>query len=133
MNGSEVIYRERYVHINDHNSNCKPIIFGVPQGSILGPVLFILYINDFINSSKITHEIIFADDTNLFTSLRNPLVLQDMVNSELTKVVFWFKCNNLSLNVSKTNFILFKSSKTIKNNDHCLITINWQEIKSAFH
>ena len=73
--------REQYVHANDHNSHCKPIIFRVPQGSILGPLLFILYINDFISSSKIFHRIIFADDTNIFTSHRYPLILQDTVKS----------------------------------------------------
>jgi len=97
--------REQYVHISDQNSTYKSIIYGVPQGSILGPLLFILYINDFINSSEIFHKIIFADDTNLFTSHRNLHKLQDIVNSELTKVDSWFKCNKLSQNISKTNII----------------------------
>lgn len=85
--------REQYVHVNDHNSTCKPIFLGVPQGSILGPLLFILYINDFGYSSTLFHKIIFADDTNLFTSHSNPIILQDIVNSELIKVDSWFKCN----------------------------------------
>lgn len=56
--------RHQYVYINNHKSSYKPISHGVPQGSILGPLLFILYINDFVDSSYILHKVLFADDTN---------------------------------------------------------------------
>lgn len=58
--------RHQYVFINNHISSYKPINHGVPQGSILGPILFILYINDFVNSAFILNKVVFADDTNLF-------------------------------------------------------------------
>ena len=60
--------RQQYVKINNKKSQNKDVINGVPQGSILGPLFFIIYINDFVNSSEIFHKIIFADDTNFFFS-----------------------------------------------------------------
>ena len=125
--------RLQYVSINDNNSNCRPIHCGVPQGSILGPLLFILYINDFVNSTTLLHKIIFADDTNLFTSHSDPLILQDTVNTELTKVDTWFRCNKLSLNISKTNYIIFCTQKRKSTTDlsHVKISINDQEVQKV--
>ncbi len=61
---SYIYDREQYVNVNNSKSQCKIINHGVPQGLILGPLLFILYVNDFENSSNILHKVIFADDTN---------------------------------------------------------------------
>lgn len=116
--------RQQYVNMNNHESQRKDIKYGVPQGSILGPLLFILYINDFVNSSSILHKVIFADDTNLFLSHNNPLELQDLFNVELVKVDTWFRCNKLSLNVDKTNYILFHSNKNSVLMDHICLKIN---------
>ena len=82
---------------------------GVPQGSILGPLLFIIYINDIVNISNILQIILFADDTNIFVSGPNINELCRSVNVELTKLSRWFKLNKLSLNIKKTNFIVFRS------------------------
>lgn len=120
--------RQQYVYVNDSSSPCKYINYGVPQGSILGPLLFILYINDFVNSTSIFHKVIFADDTNLFTSHMNLPTLQDTVNTELIKVDAWFKCNKLSLNVNKTNYILFRSNRKKINTELFHINIDGQEI-----
>ena len=79
----------------------------MPQGSILGPLLFILYINDIVGASKLLHFILFADDTNLFYSCRNFDSLIKTLNSELDKLATWFRSNNISLNISKTNFMFF--------------------------
>ena len=121
--------RLQYVNINGIDSSLKTITSGVPQGSILGPLLFLIYINDFVNSSHIFHKVMFADDTNLFTSHRNPIILQDIVNTKLVKVDTWFKCNKLSLNIDKTHFILFRSDKKNINPQLLHITINGQELK----
>ena len=65
---SNLSNRTEYVNINNLNSSCLPIKCGVPQGSILGRLLFILYINDIVNVSKLAKYIMFANDTNLFFS-----------------------------------------------------------------
>ena len=82
----------------------------VPQGSLLGPLLFIFYINDFQNSSNLLSFILFADDTSVFFSHKNPNTLVDTVNTELSRIHEWICCNKLSLNVLKTHGMLFSNS-----------------------
>lgn len=123
--------REQFVNINDHNSQHKDIRYGVPQGSILGPLLFILYINDFENCSSSLHKVIFADDTNLLLSHKDPLELQKLLNSELSKVDTWFRCNKLSLNLNKTNYILFSTNNKLLSND-LKIEIRGEELNRVY-
>ena len=80
---------------------------GVPQGSILGPLLFLLYINDLSNVSNILDLIMFADDTNLFYSHHNIKELFTAVNKELQKLGDWFTSNKLSINIKKTKYAFF--------------------------
>ena len=87
------------------------INFGVPQGSNLGPLLFLIYINDLPNISSIMFFILFADDTNIFYSHDSLDTLFQIVNTELTRVAEWFCANKLTLNIDKTNYILFKSHR----------------------
>ena len=68
----------------------------------------LLYINDLNNVSTLVELILFADDTNLFMSHKDPVYLAASLNSELNKLSTWFKANKLSLNLKKTNFMLFK-------------------------
>ena len=84
---------------------------GVPQGSIIGPLLFLLYINDLYCSSLLLSFTFFADDTAIFYSRPHQLSsLFNTLNTELTKVSEWFKSNKLSINHAKTNFIFFPNS-----------------------
>ena len=114
----------QYVSLNNVNSKILPVTCGVPQGSILGPLLFILFINDITNVSTSTKLIMFADDTNLFFKHENVNQLFANVNKELKKVSKWFKLNKLSLNIKKTNFIIFRNKNKIIKTESLNITID---------
>ena len=77
------------------------------EGSILGPLLFLLYINDLTQTSKLLDPIIFADDTNFFYSERDIHSLFNTVHNELSSFSHWFNCNKLSLNADETKFTIF--------------------------
>jgi putative NIF3 family GTP cyclohydrolase 1 type 2 len=112
--------RSQYVKYNDCESDLLKVVCGVPQGSILGPKLFIMYINDICNVSNKLKFILFADDTNIFYSHVNLDNLVSIVNDELKKLYDWFAVNKLSLNLLKTNYMLFKKSNTEPNVDLCM-------------
>jgi retron-type reverse transcriptase len=99
--------RHQFVEINKIRLESLKISCGVPQGSILGPLLFIIYINDLACATNLAKVMMFADDTNLFFSGCNSTELVKIVNAELESINKWFKLNKLSLNVKKTNFIKF--------------------------
>ena len=99
--------RKQFVNLNGKDSSLLTVLCGVPQGSILGPLLFLIYINDIVYTFEQTKFIIFADDTNLFYKHKNLNTLVSIINTELIKISSWFKLNKLSLNISKTNFIHF--------------------------
>ena len=103
--------RLQFVEYNGHVSSRTNISCGVPQGSILGPLFFLLYINDINNASKILQLILFADDTNVFLSHKDAYCLANILNTELYKLSNWFRVNKLSLNLKKTKFMVFKPSQ----------------------
>ena len=109
MIDSNVILKteKQFVVINKTSSNLSTITCGVPQGSILGPLLFILYINDLNTVSDVLRTIMFADDTNLFITGKNLDEIKIQLNEKLKTISLWFQTNLLSLNVSKTSYIIF--------------------------
>ena len=96
--------RQQYVDYYGVQSRYLKIKTEIPQGSILGPLLFLLYINDIINSTKQLHVILFADDTNISFQHKELNSLITIINKELEQLLTWFQSNRLSLNVKKNNF-----------------------------
>ena len=84
------------------------VLSGVPQGSVLGPLLFLVYINDICNSCNRMKFYLFADDTNLLYADKNLKSLESTVNDELCKLYDWLIANKLSLNIKKSNYVIFR-------------------------
>lgn len=116
--------RQQRVLFNNTLSNPAKVTCGVPQGSILGPLLFLLYINDLPLCTKTPHFVLFADDTNILFSHHDPKKLEDTINNELLHISNWFKLNKLSLNIKKTNYIIFKNKHSNKPNINLNIKID---------
>ena len=109
-----VFGRKQYVEIDGKLSNPLTTVCGVPQGSTLGPLLFLLYINDMPNCSDILNFRLFADDTKAFLSHSDLSEIQLILNSEIPKLNSWLSANRLSLNVSKTHFLIYKPPNKIE-------------------
>ena len=101
--------RRQFVSLFGTDCDYQTVTCGVPQGSVLGPLLFLLYINDMPTCSNILEIHLFADDTNLFLNNPNILNLEIKLNVELEKVSQWLFANKLSLNIEKTSFVGFHS------------------------
>ena len=105
---SYLLGRSQVTEIDSNLSTINKISCGVPQGSVLGPLLFLIYINDFHNSSEKLSFYLFADDTNLLYADKNLKSLEKiMVNNELVRVSDWLNANKLTLNAKKSNFVIF--------------------------
>jgi hypothetical protein len=115
--------RKQFVTIDEKNSKLLTISTGVPQGSILGPLLFLLYINDLPLCTELL-AILFADDTALFASSENITELIEFVNAELIKICTYFRINKLSLHPAKTKYLLVTSNQQICNSDFSILLNN---------
>ena len=109
-------------HGNIHKSRSTPVEFGVPQGSILGPLLFLIYVNDLPSSTNL-NVISFADDTTLYTAGSDMTAVAGYVNKELYKIHTWLNANKLALNVKKTKYMILGPKHSIPMAMHCNIKI----------
>ena len=100
--------RKQYTFINGESSHLKEVVILVSlKRSVLGPLLFLIYINDHPNISNVFQFFILADDTNIYLQSDSPEQLEYDVNNELKKLHSWLIVNRLSLNLDKTNFVIF--------------------------
>ena len=122
--------RMQCTEIGDTQSELELIKCGVPQGSVLGPLLFLIYINDIVESSKLFNFTLFADDTSLYYSCKNTTNLENIINCELAKISDWLSANRLSLNVGKSKLLYFtnKNRNTLKDIE---IKINGETLKEV--
>lgn len=126
--------RVNYVSIENINSNPEKVWYGVPQGTVLGPLLFSLYINDLLNINSAGKIISFADDTVVLYKSHSWNALRSLVQSDLSNIFQWFQSNVLTLNSKKTKYIAFSSYKVnIPHYTSIEITVNKNKIKLSEH
>ena len=126
---SYLINRRQYVKYNGIYSRAQNINCRVPHGSILGPLLFLIYMNDLPNCLSNSKVILFADNTTRYASSDNIVNLYDLINRDLDNLTDWFRANKLSLNTSKTHYMLISQNREINALDQNSINIASDEIE----
>ena len=108
-------------NVNNHLLSASPVNSGVPQGSLLGPLLFLIYVNDLPNCMNVGSPRMYADDTNVTFSVAIVADLETQINSDLQHIDLWLKANKLSLNVAKTEFMIITSRQKLQSlNDYTI-------------
>ena len=121
--------RKQFVSFDKCNSDMRNISCGVPQGSILGPKLFNLYIDDMCNISSLVKFILFADDTNIFHANSDINRLNERICCVLEKLCVWFAVNKLTVNITKTNYMLFGSRTLNKEVNIKMQNVNIERVR----
>ena len=138
IKGDLLLWISNYLHertqktfANGHLSESLPITCGVPQGSILGPLFFITYINDMQNYLQTTNLGLYADDTVLFSHANDNALLQKGLQTTLNKFQKWCQMNALTINVKKTKFMIFGTRSKIKKAKKLKLQVNGQPLQQV--
>ena len=129
---SYLSHRKQYVKYREARSELMNVTCGVPQGSVLRPLLFIIYTNDLAKCINHSNAILFADDTTVYVISADKMRLYSYMNDDLHTLNDWFKANKLSLNVNKT-VCMFFSNNIKPNKETCKVKIGDSEIKEVDH
>ena len=124
--------RTQYVCLNEKYSSLLNVDYGVPQGSVLGPILFLLYINDIGSIPNLEfHPKIFADDTNILVCSHSLSDLKSKCQDTINRIADWMLANRLTVNQDKTNYMIFSPNKSLKNSPDLALIINNSSIKKV--
>ena len=124
--------RKQFVSINNTCSDYSDITSGVPQGSVLGPLLFLICIYDFQRCSSKLDFYLFADDSNLFYASKSLSDIESIINAELVRVKTWLSANKLSLNIAKSNFVIFHPTQK-KKTFNIRLSVNDKHLKEELY
>ena len=127
---SYLIDRKQFVDVSGTYSSCDPIVCGVPQGSILGPLLFSIYVNDMVSATSASELFLYADDSMVVVSSDSIQVVERTLSLEIEQIKLWLDSNKLSLHLGKTESIVFASKSKLKKVAKLKITCNGTEIES---
>ena len=125
--------RSQYVTYDGIKSNTSFLNCGVPQGSILGPLLFIIFINDIFNVSELIFTVLYADDSGFLLGGENLENLITCLNNELKNITTWVKSNKLTLNVNKTHYMIFHRARLKLPHSHPPLCINNSTLPKSQH
>ena len=128
---SHLTNKKQRTSVGDTLSVAAPITVGVPQGSILEPLLFLIYVNDLPSCQLASEIVLYTDDTVIYYSSTDLFDLESKLNSDLATVSNWFSSNLLTLNISKCNFVIFGNSRKLKLANDVSLKVNSTAIKRS--